>query len=150
MLMSSLFLSACYTTQGLPETDGGSDSDTDTDSDTDSDSDSDTDSDSDSDSDSDGPGDPACMVEYLGECNGLVAGCASCGEGSVPHADLADCDDDEWCCVTAPEPSNDCEEGDGVCVPFYEDSECPPGWGPVYTSCEVDGAICCMPGDGCV
>jgi hypothetical protein len=86
---------------------------------------------------------------YGGECTGLVAGCAACPDGDAPYQDPADCGNYEWCCVPAPAPSNDCEEGDGVCVPLTDESECPAGWGPVWTECSGDGTMCCMPGDLC-
>lgn len=148
VLMCSL-MGGCHKSQALP--DGGADGDSDSDSDSDGDTDVDSDSDSDSDTDTEsGIGDPACMVEHSGECTGLVAGCATCGAGSVPFEDVADCEQDEWCCVSAQAPTNDCETGGGVCVPNFTDSEdCPTGWVPVYTSCDGEGA-CCMPGDTCV
>ncbi len=153
MFLVSALMGGCFKSQALPDggADGDSDSDSDSDSDTDVDSDADSDSDSDTDTDTEsGMGDPACMVEHMGECTGLVAGCATCGAGSVPFEDLADCAADEWCCVSAPAPTNDCETGGGVCVPNFTDSEdCPTGWGPVYTSCDGEGA-CCMPGNFCV
>jgi hypothetical protein len=143
-------MGGCYKSQPLLDSgaDGDSDSDSDSDGDTDVDSDSDTDSDTDTES---GIGDPACMVEHSGECTGLVAGCATCGAGSAPFEEAADCEQDEWCCVPAEAPTNDCETGGGVCVPSSGDSDgCPTGWEPVYTSCGGEGVSCCMPGDTCV
>ncbi len=150
MFLMCALMGGCHKSQALP--DSGADSDSDSDSDSDGDTDIDSDSDTDSDLDTDtGMGDPACMVEHIGECTGLVAGCATCGTGSVPFEDVADCESDEWCCVSAQAPANDCETQGGVCVPLTGDSDgCPTGWAPVYTSCGDDGGACCMPGDTCV
>ncbi|MFO8070926.1 MAG: hypothetical protein R6V85_03530 [Polyangia bacterium] len=128
---------------------GSSDSDADTDTDADSDSDSDSDSDTESDP---GPSDPECAVVLGGACTELVAGCAACPDGSLVGDTIADCEQDQWCCVPYSQPGNDCENQGGVCVPGGADNEheCPTGWGAVYTSCAPDGGVCCMPTDGCV
>ena len=131
------------------DVDSDSDSDGDTDTDTDADSDGDTDGDTDSDSDT-GIGDPLCAVELGGACTPLVAGCAACGEGALVNDVIADCESDEWCCVPYSEPGNDCENIGGVCAPAGEESNCPTGWGPVWTSCGGDSTMCCMPSDACV
>ncbi|MCK9461040.1 MAG: hypothetical protein M0R80_15510 [Proteobacteria bacterium] len=134
------------------ENPSGSDTDSDTDSDSDIDSDTDTDTDSDTDADSDadsGPSDPACAMLYAGECAGLVAGCAACGDGSAPYEQLADCEADEWCCVPAQAPSNDCEQGGGICVPLTAESECPTGWESAETACGGVGVMCCISSDAC-
>jgi hypothetical protein len=151
-LIAAVAVAACHSEEETGGGDGSADGDADGDADTDVDADADSDTDADTDADADGgPSDPACAMEVGGECAGLVAGCASCAGGWIVHTELADCDEDEWCCAPYQPPENDCETGGGVCVPYSEDGDsCPTGWAPVYTSCGGEGVMCCMPGDSCV
>jgi len=133
-------LPACGDDGGGGGTDTGTDSDTDTDTDTDTDADTDVDSDT----------APSPCTEALdGTCVGLVAGCASCGEGALASSEDAGCPSDEWCCVPWEPPGNACETAGGVCIPVVPDVFCPTGWAETATECGGVGTSCCMPGDGC-
>jgi hypothetical protein len=129
--------------------DTDTDTDVDTDADTDVDTDADTDVDTDADTETDTDALSTCENEFAGECTGLVAGCAACGEWmTVANAALG-CSDDGWCCIPAYEPSNACHYAGGVCV-FNMPVVCPTGW--IESSEECGGAMslsCCVPSDGC-
>jgi hypothetical protein len=143
------------------DTDGDGDTDTDGDGDTDADSDVDSDGDSDADGDTDGDSDGdtdadtdsdaeiECVDKLGGDCVENINGCAECGKSSLVHSVSAGCPEDSWCCVAYQAPSNDCDGQGGVCVPVTAQTECPPGWEFVWTSCGGLGTSCCMPGAGC-